>query len=109
VVSRGTSRPERRLLLEDRPLQHVAEQEHRGEDGQEGEERRGVPVLEQQEDEIRAEHREIAVREVDDPHQAEHQREPAGEQPVEAAEQDALDDVVDPDHTSTPWVRRSPK
>ena len=82
--------------LEQRALQHVADQQHHRQHRQDREERRGVPVLEQEEDEVGTEHGEVAVREVDDPHDAEHQRQPAGEQPVEAAEQDALDDVVDP-------------
>ena len=43
----------------------------------------------------RAQHREIAVREVDDAHDAEHQRQPAREQRVIAAEQDALRQEID--------------
>ena len=66
-------------------------------------------MLEQQEDQVGAEHREVAVGEVDDPHHAEHQREPAREQRVEAAEQDALDDVVDPGHASTPCGAPQPE
>src|ERR1017187_8637224 len=45
-----------------------------------------------------AEHRDVAVREVDDPHDAEHERQAASEQCVEATEQEALNDGVDPTH-----------
>ncbi len=48
-------------------------------------------VAERQRDE-RGEDRQVAVGEVDEAHHAERQREPGGEQRVEAAEQDALDD-----------------
>src|SRR5215813_11481975 len=41
---------------------------------------------------------QVAVREVDHLHDPEHQRQAAGEQRVEPARQDALDDGVDPVH-----------
>ena len=44
---------------------------------------------------------EVAVRQVDDLHDPEHQRQPAGEQRVEAADQDSLDDGVDPGHNDS--------
>ena len=53
---------------------------------------------------IRAQHGEVAVGEVDDPHDAEHQRQPAGEDRVVPAEEHALDDLVDPGHASPPLV-----
>src|SRR6478735_2180719 len=42
--------------------------------------------------------RQVAVGQVDDLHHAEHQRQPAGEQRVETADQDPLDDRVNPAH-----------
>ena len=36
--------------------------------------------------------------EIDNPHDAEKERQPARDQGVVAAEQDTLDDLVDPDH-----------
>ena len=57
----------------------------------------------------RAEHGEVAVGEVDDPHHAEHEREPAGEHRVVPAEKHALDDLVDPDHVSVPSPRPRPR
>ncbi len=41
-------------------------------------------------------HDEVAMREIDQPHDAEDQRQAGGEQRIEAAEQDALDDGVEP-------------
>ena len=101
--------PRSQAALEQDSLQHVADQQHHRQHRQDREERRRVPVLEQQVDQIRAEHGEVAVGEVDDSHQPEHQRQPAREQPVEPAEHDALNDGVDPGHASTPWGRLRPK
>jgi hypothetical protein len=42
--------------------------------------------------------RQVAVGQVDQPHHPEHQRQPGGEQRVQAAEQQPLDDDVDPGH-----------
>src|SRR5947209_15940960 len=60
---------------------------------------------------VGADHREVAVREVDDLHDPEHEREPAGEQRVQSAGQDALDDGVDPGHygSLTSSARSKPK
>ena len=44
---------------------------------------------------VSREHRKAAVREVDDAHDAEHERQAAGDQRVIAAEQNALNDLVD--------------
>ena len=51
------------------------------------------------------------VRQVDDSHDAEHERQAAGYQRVIAAEQHALDDLVDEDHAGAPCLapRRRPK
>ena len=38
------------------------------------------------------------MREIDDPHDAEHERQPAGDQGVVAAEQHALQDLIDQNH-----------
>ena len=43
---------------------------------------------------VHAEHQELAVREVDDPHDAEDQRQPDRDQGVDAAEQDRRDDEL---------------
>ena len=52
-------------------------------------------MLDDDEDHVRAEHRQVAVRQVDDPHHAEHEREPARKHRIEGAEKDALEDRVD--------------
>jgi hypothetical protein len=54
------------------------------------------------EDEVGAEHDEVAMGEVDEPHDAEDQAEPGGEERVEPAEQDALDDGIEPVHAAAP-------
>ena len=57
---------------------------------------------------IARQHGKVAVREVHDLHHAEHQRQPAGEQRVQPADQDPLDDGVYPGHyasfPSAGWV-----
>src|SRR5262249_5065052 len=45
---------------------------------------------------------QVAMREVDDVHDAEQERQSAGEERVEAAEQDALNNRVHPAHASAP-------
>ena len=59
--------------------------------------------------EVRGDDRQVAVRQVDDPHRAEQQRQAAGEQRVEPAEQDPLDDAFDPVHAATRPRPRRPK
>ena len=49
-------------------------------------------------DEERGEDAEIAVSEVHEAHDPEHEREPGREERVEAPQEDALDDGVDPRH-----------
>ncbi len=75
---------------------------HRGawEHDEQGGEGRDCDVLGGDQHHERAQQGQIAVSQVDDPHHAEHQREPAGEEGIEPAEQDALDDRVDPGHAA---------
>src|SRR5204862_5254846 len=47
---------------------------------------------------VGADQRERAVREVDDPHHPEHQREPRSQQRVDPAEEDTVHERVDPAH-----------
>ena len=56
---------------------------------------------------VRGEHGEVAVGEIHDPHHAEHQGKAACEQRVEAAEEDPLDDRVDPLHFSAAYPARA--
>ena len=50
---------------------------------------------------VARDHGEVAVREVDDLHHPEHQRQPAGEQRVQPAGQHPLDDGVHPGHNDS--------
>ncbi len=45
---------------------------------------------------------EVAVGQVDQPHDPEDEGQPGGEQRIQPAEKDPLDDVVYPDHRHTP-------
>ena len=49
------------------------------------------------------------MREIDDPHHAEHEGEAAGDHGVIAAEQDALNDLVEEDHVGALPCRRPPR
>ena len=47
----------------------------------------------QRQDQEGAEHDQVAMREIDQPHDAEDQRQPGGEERIKPAEQDALESV----------------
>ena len=53
-------------------------------------------------DQIGGEHDQVAMGEIDQPHDAEDEAEAGGEQRIEPAEQDALDDRVEPVHAAAP-------
>ena len=82
--------------VEHEPLQRIADRRHQRHDDDE----RGsgsmpsVCVVDQRE--IGGEHDEVAMRDVDEPHHAEDQRQPGREHGVEPADQHALHDDVDP-------------
>src|SRR5260370_11091679 len=82
-------------------LEHVAEHGHDRHHDHERPEHRDVGDRDDAERDVAADYREVAVRQVDDLHDPEHEREAAGEQRVQAAGQDPLDDVVDPDHNGS--------
>ena len=84
--------------LDHGPLQHVAQHRHQRHHDHEGPQHRDVGDRDDADRDVAADDRQVAVRQVDHLHDPEHQREPAGEQRVQAADQDPLDDVVDPDH-----------
>jgi hypothetical protein len=62
------------------------------------EERVQSECCDQREDQEGGQHDEIAMSEVDQTHDAEDQAEAGGKQRIEPAEQDALDDGVEPVH-----------
>ena len=68
-----------------------------------------MPSTDDQRD-IGREHDEIAVGDVDQPHDAERQRQADREQRIDAAEQAALDEDVEPLHRrACPTVRNRPR
>jgi hypothetical protein len=80
----------------------VAQQEHeRDRDGRR-DKRRQARHRNEKQDEIGTHHNEIAMGEVHQPHDAEDQRQASGKQRVKAAEQNALEYCVDPDHAAAP-------
>ena len=84
--------------LEHEALQRPADQRHHRRNDQEAEKRLDREAVGQHKERIGGQDREAAVRQVDEPHDAEHERQAAGDQRVVAAEQDALEDLVDEDH-----------
>ncbi len=83
-------------------LQQPAGGEHRRRCDQRGDERIEAEACDKHQDEEGGEHDQVAMGEVDQPHDAEDQAEPRREQGVEPAEQHALDDGVEPVHAATP-------
>ncbi len=86
--------------LQNPPLQEPADRRHDRHDRDEREERRNAGVVRDREDEECGEHREIAMREIDDAHDAEHQRQAASKQSIIAAEQNALHNEIDHAHAA---------
>ena len=84
--------------VEDAALQRVADPRHHRHDDDQADERMHAGAVEHGETEEGGEHDQVAVRDVDQPHHAEDQREPGREQRVEPAQQHALDDGVEPLH-----------
>ena len=94
--------------LDQRSLPDVAEDQEQRQDEQERPDDRDVEHGRQLHGEERGDDRQVAVRQVDHLHRAEQEREAAREQREEPADEDALDDRVDPAHDADPVVD-SPK
>ena len=86
--------------VEQERLQRVAEGEHDRHDDRAARSARHAERWSQREDEERGEHDQVAMREIDQPHDAEDQRQAGGEERVEAAEQDSLEERVEPAESS---------
>ena len=86
--------------VEQPALQHVADRRHDRRHDDDGEQRIEPERVGGHQRDIGGEHDQVAVRDVDEAHHAEDQREPGGEHGVEPADQHALDDDVDPLHAS---------
>ncbi len=93
---RGESAVQREVEQAD--LKREARCRHRRHDEKQGQPGAQPCVVGQEQRAVSTEDREIAVREVDEPHHAEDQRKTRGEQRVEPTDEDALDDGVDPGH-----------
>ena len=84
--------------VEQPALQHVADRRHHRHHDDERDERIEAERVGRHQRDVGGEHDQVAVRDVDQPHHAEDQRQPGGEHGVEPAEQHALHDDVDPFH-----------
>ena len=58
--------------------------------------------IDEHEYQIGREHDQVAMREIDEPHDAEDERQPGGEERIEPTEQDALENGIRPIHESAP-------
>ena len=87
--------PAARAAFQHEPLQRPADHRHQRDHEAKAEKRLNPETIGQNVERVGREHRKAAVREVDDPHDAEHERQAAGDQRVIAAEQNALNDLVE--------------
>ena len=83
-------------------LQEPSEPEHHRHRHQSCEEGIEPERGDQHEDQERAEHDQVAMGEVDEPHDAEDEAQTRCEEGVEPAQQYPLHDCVDPDHAAAP-------
>ena len=90
--------------VEQPALDDVAEDGHDDHDEDQRVERVDVERAHEDQRDVGGHDAEVAVGEVDQPHDPEDQSEPGGEQRIQPAEQEPLDDVVHPDHSSHPEV-----
>ena len=83
-----------RAALEHQPLERPADHGHEWDHEAKAEKRLHAETISQNEERVSREHRKAAVREVDDAHDAEHERQAAGDERIIATEQNALNDLV---------------
>ena len=96
VTSSGGSRSRPERPVQQHVLKRKADDEHHRHRQQRRDEGIEAEPAASDEDHERGEHDQVAMGEIDQPHDAEDQRQPGGEQRVEAAEQHALDQCVEP-------------
>ncbi len=89
-------------LVQQRALQDVADRSHHRHDQDQRAQRRQAELFDRDERDEGGENAEVAMGDIDEAHHAESQRQPRGEQGVEAAEHQALQERVRPggDHGS---------
>ena len=103
VTSSGGRMSAAERAVQKHGLERVADDEHERDGDDESDERVEAERVSQHQDQEGGEDDEVAMREVDQPHDAEDQRQAGRVERVEPAEQDALDDGVEPaDHPHTP-------
>ena len=90
--------------VEDDELERPAECEHDRDSDEQRQERTDAERRDDHQDEVGCEHDQVAMGEVDQPHDAEDEAEARGEERVEAAEQHALHDRVEPVHARHPEI-----
>ena len=83
--------------IDQRRLQHEAHGKERGRNRRDGNQRVEPIEFEQEKGRIHRDHRELAMREVHHPDDAENHRQPERHQPVDEPGQNALDDDVEID------------
>ena len=88
--------------VEQAALERVADGEHQRHDDRQRDQRMHANAGDDGEAEEARQHDQVAMGDVDQPHDAEDERQAGGEQRVEPADQDALYDGVDPIHQSAP-------
>ena len=83
-------------------MQRVPDDRHQRDDDEQGCEWADAKGLRDDEREESGEHNEIAVRDVDEAHDAEDERKAGGEEGVKPADENALHDGIHPLHRHTP-------
>ena len=94
VISSGGSMSAPMAWLRMKVCSRYPTSEHQRQREQRGDRQRQAEKRDHRQDQEGREHDQVAMGEVDQPHDAEDQRQPGGEQRIEPAEQDALDEDV---------------
>ncbi|MNL44316.1 hypothetical protein D3C87_1668830 [compost metagenome] len=84
--------------VEQQPLKQVAETEHQRHHDQQTRQRTEAQMIDHHQRQVRRQHDEVAMGDVDQAHDAEHQRQPHREHRVQATEQHALKQSIEPFH-----------
>ncbi len=93
-------------VIEDQPLQPVADRRHQRNDQDQRGQRVQTARADDHESDVGGEHDHVAMGDIDEPHDPEDQRQSGREQRVEAADQHALNDRVQPIHAAAPATCR---
>ncbi len=94
--------PAAERLIQQAALQRVAQRKHHGDHDRQARERIEAGALRNDQRDVAGEHDEVAMSDVDQPHDAERHRQADREQRVDTAEQATLDEDVEPLHGGRP-------